>query len=218
MPNWVYNSLKVRGDAKAIAEFKLKAQRTEASEEGTVTSDFSFWNFKTPPAEALNSGEYHATHGFSKEHGETGQSKNNWYNWNNREWGTKWDACEVEVAEEADTFIHFTFNTAWSPPTPVFEAIAEQHPEIQMEAYCIEEQGWGVEYESADGVLYTTDEWDIPSTHEESMRRTESCQCEWVDITDFEERESLFADCPNKMVTTETALSLLEKAEIKISR
>ena len=43
-----------------------------------------------------------------------------WYEWAHDNWGTKWDACEVDVLEQTDNSIKLTFDTAWSPPIPFF--------------------------------------------------------------------------------------------------
>lgn len=46
-----------------------------------------------------------------------------WYDWRNANWGTKWNAYDVI---DADT--HFAFNTAWSTPDPVIQALSQQFP------------------------------------------------------------------------------------------
>ena len=219
MPNWVNNSVKVSGDAEEIAKFKEKAGRSYSSHRGEMhEAVFSFWNFKSPPQEALDNGEYFETHGFSKENGATGQTANNWYNWNNREWGTKWDACSPELDQEGSGYLQYRFDTAWSMPEPVFAEMVAQHPKLKFDIYCIEEQGWGSEYEGFDGNLEVVDEWDIPNTHEESMRRTESCNCEWYDGSDPNEWEYLFDDCPAKNLSTAEAIAKLEEVEKSLAQ
>lgn len=49
-----------------------------------------------------------------------------WYEWNVANWGTKWGAKELffDVSEGRDE-VTITFDTAWSPPTPIFDAIHE---------------------------------------------------------------------------------------------
>ena len=211
MPNWVNNTVTVNGDPEEIKKFREKAAQPyklyHSNEEQTNDDCFAFWNFKRPPQEALDSGEYFATHGFSKEHGHTGQTHNNWYNWNNREWGTKWDACRPEVVWEDSSSIQYAFDTAWSMPEPVFEAMVAQHPNLNFDIYCIEEQGWGVEYVGSDGELTTIDEWDIPATHEESVKRQGECYCSYGDPEDG----NPFSDCPE--LETAIAVEMLEQAD-----
>jgi len=210
MPNWVSNNLTIYGSAEDIADFKEKASQAKTTVwEGKEALDeavLSFMNFIAPPQEAIASGEYYGTHGW-KDGKEVGRTPNNWYEFNSREWGTKWDASDEELTEESETSLTYNFQTAWAPPTPVFQAMAEQHKGLTFYIECIEEQGWGVAYEGKDGELMTTDEWDIPETHAESIHRKNSCYCEWADpITD---REHFFSDCPQ--LDPEEAIRILEE-------
>lgn len=47
--------------------------------------------------------------------------ENNWYDWNRRYWGTKWNAFS-SCLEEYNVLI---FETAWTAPIPVFEKLAQ---------------------------------------------------------------------------------------------
>jgi hypothetical protein len=182
MPNHVFNKVAVTGKPEAIKAFKEKAQKGER--------EFSYWNFVTPPQEALDSGEYWATHGFIA--GEpSGKTPNNWYNFNNREWGTKWDTYDLHV-ESAPKSFFATFSSAWSPPTQVFEAIVEQHPDLDFDFYWEEEQGWGGEAIGSGGYYSLTNEWDIPNSHADyvDLGKEESCYCA------LEDDEFTFDDCP----------------------
>jgi hypothetical protein len=40
----------------------------------------------------------------------------NWYNWNIENWGTKWDAYDVEIKKRNDNYAIIEFLTAWAPP------------------------------------------------------------------------------------------------------
>lgn len=48
----------------------------------------------------------------------------NWYDWNNKKWGTKWNAEDVRVEREGKT-AYFSFDTAWSPPLPVIDELMD---------------------------------------------------------------------------------------------
>lgn len=54
-----------------------------------------------------------------------------WYDWANKNWGTKWNAYSafVEVFEES---IMIEFDTAWSPPEPWFNTLCQTFPEHHM--------------------------------------------------------------------------------------
>jgi hypothetical protein len=59
----------------------------------------------------------------------------NWYDWAIENWGTKWNACNVEIDDisEADNSLEIAFETAWSPPFPVFQAIAAKFTHLNFE-------------------------------------------------------------------------------------
>jgi hypothetical protein len=210
MPNWVENTINITGSAEDIADFKAKASRPITTfwnnKEELDESVLSFMNFIAPPQEALASGEYWGRNGY-EEGKKVGDTSNNWYEFNNREWGTKWDASEPELRDDSATELSYYFQTAWAPPAPVFQAMSEQHPKLIFQFHCVEEQGWGVEYEGMDGELMTTDEWDIPETHADSILRKNSCYCEWADPID--DRENFFSDCPK--LDPEEAIRILEE-------
>ena len=46
----------------------------------------------------------------------------NWYDWSIAHWGTKWNAYDSHLDKENNTI---TFDTAWSCPIPVLDALAE---------------------------------------------------------------------------------------------
>jgi hypothetical protein len=69
-----------------------------------------------------------------------------WYDFRVAKWGTKWNACDVEMQLEDETEVSISFNTAWSPPLEVIEAIAKKYPfaDITLSYY---EEGMGVQGE-----------------------------------------------------------------------
>lgn len=101
--------------------------------------------------------------------GHTNKDDQNWYYWNVNNWGTKWDACNVEVTSDDLKFgsLEYRFSTAWSPAENAFRAMVQQHPELFFHFYNVEEQGWGVEYEGYDGKLHETNNWDIPDSDQD---------------------------------------------------
>jgi hypothetical protein len=207
MPNWVFNEVSVSGDADLLAEFVEKSQavhpegvRGDAGEwKMSETPEFSFWNFVRPPQEAVESGEYFGTHGWS-EGKSVGHTPNNWYEFNNREWGTKWDAGDVYL-EDTGGSVSISFNTAWGIPVPVFEAMCRMYPDLDFSFHAQEEQGWGAEYESAKdededgntiGVLMETKSWDIPDSHADyvAINDVDGCVCQHEEVEDW------YDDCP----------------------
>ena len=84
-----------------------------------------------------------------------------WYDWSRYNWGTKWDACDVEV-ETAPCEIKLVFETAWNTPVPVFNAIAKKFPTLAISVeYADEDLGYNcgtIVYE--DGEMYGETEGD----------------------------------------------------------
>jgi hypothetical protein len=53
-----------------------------------------------------------------------------WWDWRVQNWGTKWNTYDDELCyEEDDTTLYYTFDTAWSPPEPVIEALRNIYTE-----------------------------------------------------------------------------------------
>lgn len=51
-----------------------------------------------------------------------------WYEWSNKNWGTKWNAYDQSF-DEKNTI---TFDTAWNTPYPVIEKLAMKYPELNF--------------------------------------------------------------------------------------
>jgi hypothetical protein len=57
----------------------------------------------------------------------------NWYVWANMNWGTKWNASCFEIIKEEPGRYECRFETAWSPPEPVYVKVAETFPNLCFE-------------------------------------------------------------------------------------
>lgn len=55
-----------------------------------------------------------------------------WYEWCCDHWGTKWNAYDVTVGKTDDNEVTFHFQTAWSPPMPVLDALAKKFPKAHI--------------------------------------------------------------------------------------
>lgn len=109
MPNWCNNSLQLtaasKEEANELAEF-LNTYQDSDTPEGQPEK--TFFGFFVP--EEWNQDDWY------------------WSRVNN--WGTKWDANMYDVSWVDDYTVVLGFDTAWSPPIHVYEAMSEQ--------------GWGV--------------------------------------------------------------------------
>ncbi len=193
MPNWVYNSVSVRGNEDDVTEFKEHiAVVPRMVEDKETFNGFSFHSFITPPDEATTE-EYQAPNG-SGPNGTYGDTEYNWYNWNNSNWNTKWDAVSPTVGAFPEG-VTITFETAWSAPMPVFVAMVEKFPKLSFEIWWEEEQGFGEELQGVDGALSTIKSWDIPQSHADHVAqdKLDSCQCAY-----YSDSESWYDDCPGK--------------------
>ena len=64
-----------------------------------------------------------------------------WYSWCVEHWGTKWNAYGyTEVNRKGAESVEIQFETAWSPPVPIYEALHERFPNLEITA-CWSDEG-----------------------------------------------------------------------------
>jgi hypothetical protein len=78
----------------------------------------------------------------------SGQVMPDWYEWRNKNWGTKWDVCEAEIDEAGIEYgedlnndeeyvpvAWFSFRcwTAWGPPVPVWDRLHALGIEVEAD-------------------------------------------------------------------------------------
>lgn len=56
----------------------------------------------------------------------------NWYDWNIKNYGTKWDASATEFDLDVESF-NVWFDTAWSPPGIFLEKLQVKYPQLDFE-------------------------------------------------------------------------------------
>ena len=208
MPNWVDNNITVHGTAEQMEKFTAwlnepmvldyewvnfpNEDGTPNTEKRTETIDgFSFHKIVPVPKEIY--GEYWTTSGFSSGV-HYGKTENNWYNWNVLNWGTKWGAREGEIVEPFalgdGVSMSVRFQTAWSPPTPVFTALIQMFPELSFGFSYTDESGWFGEGHGKDGE-FVEELYVEPASHADYEDNGRECQaCMWGD------EDYLYADCP----------------------
>ena len=78
-----------------------------------------------------------------------------WYEWSRENWGTKWNSYSLSgLPEKSVSPFEFSFDTAWSFPTPIFKKLAEKFPLLEFECCCFDE-GWGF---AGDGCFNPSDD------------------------------------------------------------
>lgn len=205
MPNWVFNNVDIYGTKESLDEFRERALAYKSlftdcdpDDPEPFEPEFSFHAFITLPESKY--AEYRETNG-SKLDGNggiirTGDTEFNWYNWNTKNWHTKWDACNPEIDVNSDTNIQIRFDTAWSPPMPVFEKMVSMFPALSFNIEWEEEQEWGGRARGLCGEFTVVEEWDIPSSHADYEALGKDCgNCQrWYSDTPDE----WYDDCPDK--------------------
>jgi hypothetical protein len=103
MPNWCTNAVTISHE---------DVTKIDAIETALKTEEKNFFQVIRPMPES---------------------EKDDWYSWNVNNWGTKWDASVYEWERQDETTITINFDTAWSPPTTLYEFMEEE--EYNVDAY-----------------------------------------------------------------------------------
>lgn len=188
MPNWVFNGLSVSGDRESMTKMVEQLNRpfvllhdtwdTKAGKsvkKKTIYSEpvFAFHNIYSYLDAEITEGQYTSQRTSVADFNATGsdiwknihaelETGTDWYSFNNREWGTKWDVGVSSEDEYPDTnmeefdngdeyLVHYNFNTAWSPPVPAIMKLSAQYPKLLFTLSYEEETGWGGEMEFVRG-------------------------------------------------------------------
>jgi len=201
MPNWVYNGLTIEGNPDSVN--KLVSQlnqpyvrhfedvwdmdtKTMGPRDVTYSNPvFSFWNIIKP----TDLDSYTKQRDHSK--GVYDNSGDDWYSWNNRNWGTKWDVSVSDDEDHPETYkegpvqngenlaVYYNFNTAWSRPMPALEKLSLQYPDLLFTLSYEEETGWGGEMEILRGQIISESQYDTKCSECDSYDTMEYCEdCE----------------------------------------
>jgi hypothetical protein len=217
MPNWVHQTVTITGAEFADEIAKLKEQVSKpyvhkwaeksynheakkwefvGLKEENVESPFAFWNVIKPADDILD--VYYGVIDDKIEIEGLGildkvlldlAGSNGWYEWNCRNWGTKWSASGIDVTVDEPTHLTYVYNTAWSPSLEVVQELSRQYPNLTFSIDYVEEQGWGGERAYKGGEVTYSLEYDIPESHAEVVERGNECFC-------YADDYKPFADCP----------------------
>jgi hypothetical protein len=175
MPNWVFNGLTIEGNPYEV--YKLVTQmnkpfkkiadnwnpKTQQMEKTLFTYPnpvFAFHNIYNHEEAGISDEQYMSQPDHTLPFEEQIQFKtNDWYSFNVREWGTKWDVAVGADDKHPETYLEgpvqngenlvafYNFQTAWSPPMPAIAKLSAQYPSLLFTLSYQEEQGWGGECE-----------------------------------------------------------------------
>ena len=124
MPNHTTTNLTIKGSEDKIA--KLRKNLFQKNEQGEPTQTIDFASILPPPANMFhgNLGEKERNH--CKENG-----IENWYDWQSKTWGTKWNAYEGHLYKETPTALYLDFQSAWDIPRGVLAKLEDMGFEIE---------------------------------------------------------------------------------------
>lgn len=230
MPNWVYNGLTIEGNPESVTKlieqmnqpfarvhenWDMETQKMGKKQYLYSNPVFAFWNIVKPTD--LEAYDKQFNHDPSKPIDFSGD---NWYDWNVRNWGTKWDVAisnedkypdtNMEQADNGENkVVHYNFNTAWSPAVPAISKLSEQYPELLFTLSYEEEQGWGGECEFLRGEIITQSEYDSQCRDCDATDCMEYCEndcgeicsvCHYLGEADLE----AVAECDDHKIYLET--------------
>jgi hypothetical protein len=180
MPNWVFNTLTIQGPKDQVDSIKnklnspytkkhdnwnIETQQMEVKEYKFSNPVFAFHNIYNHIEDGVSDEIYVKQPNYALNRDPLDFSTNDWYNWNVRNWGTKWDVAvedsyeysETELLEHVsngeDQWVVYRFNTAWSPPVPALEKLSALVPNCVVTLEWQEEQGFGGEIEFVKGEI-----------------------------------------------------------------
>ena len=180
MPNWCENRITIRHNDQ---------EKLQKLHDAMVANNF----FKSviPIPEELNNDKLSSFGGPNKDEKDALRQQmkekygyESWYDFCVDNWGTKWDVEIVSLTLE-DEELTASFDSAWSPPTKVYEKLTEQGFDVDAKYY---EPGmeFAGTYTSEDGEYsYSFD--DLPEDLDEEFGITESLRA-WEE--EMEENET----------------------------
>lgn len=123
MPNWCNNSVEISHEDVSKMEALVAA-----------INEGNFCKHVIPtPKELTETVAGHCGDGYAQELNQFKIQLNekyfgvsDWYSFQTSRWGTKWDVDAYDTVELDGNSVNFGFDSAWSPPTGVYEALVEQ--------------------------------------------------------------------------------------------
>jgi len=222
MPNWATSRVTLSGDLETIKEIQNKLATPYQSPhhaDDIVAGVFLLWNIVKPTNLSAYLGEEQKVFAeiikadpeltelnnleipnnsimpdlMAKIHHdmETGEG---WYEWNCRNWGTKWDIGQkayvfyemprlltqddpINDPDEPELEVCYQMESAWSPPVEALDKLAEQYPTITIDLTSIDEGDcFACEVQWLDGSRYY--EQDLEITHAFGMEFRGYCNLE----------------------------------------
>ena len=188
MPNWCDNELWMYGSKEDLEKIKVQ-----------VTNEDGEFDFKK--IVQIPDHPHYSDEPLSPQDKELWASPFNWYNWNNENWGTKWNASESEIGVVEDGTLQVWFQTAWAPALAITKRLSQLYPDVLFQHEYIEEGDFfcGI-YEVKNGDE-TENSWSDEPNHENLKKLSRPCVCDYADDEDY-----LYPDCPREEIQNEQRL------------
>ena len=141
MPNWCSNEVTIDGTKEDIAKFvdecftDFKTARGKMKAESVKVLDFD----KVIPEPDYDKPKKDGTHNKGVQT-ELSVKMPDWWNWRNDNWGTKWNLVPNDNdaslngydIQQGEEWLRLEFETAWSPPAGIYDAIYEKYPDLTV--------------------------------------------------------------------------------------
>jgi hypothetical protein len=241
MPNWVYNGLTIEGNPEQVKSLIKQMNKPfvqsivpngdlayQVKQRKYVNPIFAFHNIYSHTDAGITDEQYHAVPVFPEKFS-LAFTGTDWYNFNNREWGTKWDVAvaeddkysntSIQEAENGENYVvYYNFETAWSRPVPAIEKLSSQYPTLLFTLSYEEETGWGGEMEFLRGVIISESEYDNKCRDCDAVDVLEYCEnecgeicsvCHWLGDADL----TAVAECDDHKVYLDTKVPEYRKVK-----
>ena len=123
-----------------------------------------------------------------REFQESLQVGQDWYHWNIREWGTKWEISNASYESSPNRLV-YSFCSAWSPPVSAIGRLAEMFPDLVFTVRFLDEGdnfAGEIHWESGEQVFDT----DLAINHGLKMEMYDecyACNSDNIDDTDYDD-------------------------------
>jgi hypothetical protein len=178
MPNWAENRLTISGEPEVLDEIATLLSTpyvtqhidhlTNKPVEEQITGDLLLWNIIQPTdldayyaREKPEPTEVEPVGAVIDRLMDKLLTSNHWYEWNVRNWGTKWDISDAMVSREPNK-LTYSFSSAWSCPEQAINVLAERFPnvEISLQGYDLS-MDWALTCEWGNGEQTFSDETSV---------------------------------------------------------
>ena len=140
MPNWCYNRIEVYGDEDTVDQVKEIHDIFENYSDpfNRILPIPDFKNIPNDKGELPKLEQHLNKDGsvfFETYNFPDGTNDDRWYMWCVNNWGTKWDAGDVDIEYQDSEILELEFDTAWSPPEGIMEKLREKYPELSFSCF-----------------------------------------------------------------------------------